>query len=74
MVWILRLGLRGPGLLGRDGLRILDGAMRDKDPRQQQTPSAPSWGPLLFIATLVFVLAFFYWLLIYYGGVSVHHG
>ncbi|MEN8213224.1 MAG: hypothetical protein ABFR19_02575 [Pseudomonadota bacterium] len=33
-----------------------------------------SWGPKLFIATLVAILLFFYWLLIYSGGVTVHHG
>ncbi len=33
-----------------------------------------TWGPRLFIGTLVALLAFFYWLLIYSGGVVVHHG
>lgn len=33
-----------------------------------------AWGPKLFIATLVGLLVFFYWLLIYSGGVVVHHG
>jgi len=31
------------------------------------------WGPKLFIATLVILLAFFWWLLIYSGGVTVQH-
>ncbi|MCU7865500.1 MAG: hypothetical protein KZQ92_16160 [Candidatus Thiodiazotropha sp. (ex Lucinoma borealis)] len=33
-----------------------------------------SWGSKLFIAVLIAILAFFYWLLIYSGGVTVHHG
>ncbi len=33
-----------------------------------------TWGPKLFYGTLVAILAFFYWLLIYSGGVAVHHG
>jgi hypothetical protein len=33
-----------------------------------------SWGSILFFATLIAVLVFFWWLLIYSGGVSVHHG
>ena len=32
------------------------------------------WGPKLFIGVLVAILVFFYWLLIYSGGVTVHHG
>ncbi|MCU7810328.1 MAG: hypothetical protein KZQ77_03715 [Candidatus Thiodiazotropha sp. (ex Notomyrtea botanica)] len=38
-----------------------------------ETKSA-SWGPKLFIAVLLALLAFFYWLLIYSGGVTVYHG
>ena len=33
-----------------------------------------SWGAILFSATLVAVLVFFWWLLIESGGVSGHHG
>ncbi|MEJ1298190.1 MAG: hypothetical protein RPU64_15845 [Candidatus Sedimenticola sp. (ex Thyasira tokunagai)] len=33
-----------------------------------------SWGPKLFFGTLVAILVFFYWLVIYSGGVVVHHG
>jgi len=33
-----------------------------------------SWGPKLFLATLVVVLIFFWWLLIHSGGVSPTHG
>jgi hypothetical protein len=32
------------------------------------------WGKKLFISTLIVLLGFFYWLLIYSGGVTVHHG
>ena len=32
-----------------------------------------SWGPRLFLGALVALLVFFYWLLIYSGGVTVHH-
>lgn len=33
-----------------------------------------NWGPPLFFATLALVLVFFWWLLIYSGGVSGNHG
>ncbi|MCP3868446.1 MAG: hypothetical protein GY703_10185 [Gammaproteobacteria bacterium] len=33
-----------------------------------------TWGPKLFLGALVAILIFFYWLLIYSGGVTVHHG
>lgn len=33
-----------------------------------------NWGPSLFLVTLAVVLVFFWWLLIYSGGVEVHHG
>lgn len=32
------------------------------------------WGARLFIGTLFVVLTFFWWLLIYSGGVAGHHG
>jgi len=32
------------------------------------------WGKKLFVGTLIVLLALFYWLLIYSGGVTVHHG
>ncbi len=32
-----------------------------------------TWGPKLFWITLVLILVFFWWLLIYSGGVEVHH-
>ncbi len=34
----------------------------------------PGWGPKLFLGTLVAVLVFFWWLLIWSGGVGPHHG
>jgi len=40
--------------------------------RSRAVPSG--WGAHLFLGTLLVVLAFFWWLLIYSGGVSVHHG
>jgi hypothetical protein len=42
--------------------------------KEQHSASAKNWGPKLFASVLVGVLAFFYWLLIYSGGVVVHHG
>ncbi len=36
--------------------------------------SENNWGKKLFLGILVVVLGFFYWLLIYSGGVTVHHG
>jgi len=32
-----------------------------------------SWGPKLFVAVLLGALAFFWWLLIYSGGVTLQH-
>jgi len=32
------------------------------------------WGVRLFVGTLFAILVFFWWLLIYSGGVSGHHG
>jgi len=37
-------------------------------------PGTINWGPALFLATLAGVLVFFWWMLIYSGGVEVHHG
>ncbi|WP_456404969.1 hypothetical protein [Thiolapillus sp.] len=33
-----------------------------------------NWGKKLFVGALIILLGFFYWLLIYSGGVAVHHG
>lgn len=41
---------------------------------QQENNEKHNWGPKLFISVLVAILVFFYWLLIYSGGVTVHHG
>ena len=38
------------------------------------TKAEATWGKKLFVVTLVALLGFFYWLLIYSGGVTVHHG
>ncbi len=38
------------------------------------TGEGAGWGRKLFFVTLLAVLGFFYWLLIYSGGVAVHHG
>ncbi|MCU7931910.1 MAG: hypothetical protein KZQ90_14000 [Candidatus Thiodiazotropha sp. (ex Codakia rugifera)] len=46
----------------------------DDDQIKSPEPKSRSWGSKLFIAVLVVILAFFYWLLIYSGGVTVHHG
>ncbi len=50
----------------------------DKKARQSASDTDQSekhnWGPKLFIGVLVAILVFFYWLLIYSGGVTVHHG
>jgi len=32
------------------------------------------WGPWLFAGTLLVILVFFWWLVIYSGGVAVQHG
>ena len=45
----------------------------DNKPEQMGSVGT-SWGPKLFLGVLVAVLLFFYWLLIYSGGVTVHHG
>ncbi len=33
-----------------------------------------NWGAKLFYVTLIAMLVFFWWLLIYSGGVTIHHG
>ena len=42
-----------------------------KDPKARD---GTSWGSKLFLATLFAVLVFFWWFLIYSGGVGGHHG
>jgi hypothetical protein len=46
----------------------------EKESRQPTPAKENNWGPKLFIGVLVAILVFFYWLLIYSGGVTVHHG
>ncbi len=45
----------------------------------EEVKSPPSgeqnnWGKKLFFGTLIALLVFFYWLLIYSGGVTASHG
>ncbi len=52
------------------------------DDRNGNSPNAsagggllkPGWGPKLFVAVLLAILVFFWWLLIWSGGVDPHHG
>ena len=46
---------------------------KDNDGSKQESGEV-TWGPKLFAGVLVAILVFFYWLLIYSGGVTVHHG
>ena len=46
----------------------------DGGERERPEGKRIGWGPKLFFSTLLALLVFFYWLLIYSGGVSVHHG
>ncbi|MCU7815027.1 MAG: hypothetical protein KZQ89_03360 [Candidatus Thiodiazotropha sp. (ex Lucinoma kastoroae)] len=46
----------------------------DDDQIKSPESESRSWGSKLFFAVLIAILAFFYWLLIYSGGVTVHHG
>jgi len=36
--------------------------------------TGPGWGLRLFLLTLVVIAIFFWWLLIWSGGVDPHHG
>ena len=40
---------------------------------EKQTGTETSWGPILFYATLIAVLIFFWWMVIYDHGVSTSH-
>jgi len=42
--------------------------------KDSQTRDKANWGSKLFLATLFAVLVFFWWFLIYSGGVGGHHG
>ena len=48
--------------------------MQQSDERQPAGNGERGWGRRLFFGTLVGVLGFFYWLLIYSGGVAGHAG
>lgn len=47
-----------------------------QDDKTQTTGSqdGSTWGPKLFWGILVLMLVFFWWLLIYSGGVEIQHG
>ncbi|HHH49326.1 MAG TPA: hypothetical protein ENK51_10635 [Gammaproteobacteria bacterium] len=56
----------------KDGMTALGDA---EDKAETPVPDGgATWGPKLFWVTLVLILAFFWWLLIYSGGVEIHHG
>jgi hypothetical protein len=46
----------------------------EREAMQAASKKEQNWGPKLFVGVLVAILVFFYWLLIYSGGVTVHHG
>ncbi|MDH3644850.1 MAG: hypothetical protein OES38_22285 [Gammaproteobacteria bacterium] len=50
----------------------LEDNARERNPGDRRRPAG--WGGKLFVVTLIAVLAFFWWLLIYSGGVAPHHG
>jgi len=52
-------------------MALEDGA-REREPAARH--GITGWGGKLFVVTLLAVLAFFWWLLIYSGGVELHHG
>ena len=45
----------------------------DETGKHTSSQGESTWGPKLFLGTAVAVLAFFWWLLIYSGGVTPHH-
>ena len=49
-------------------------AQRVKECSPIDTRDTSNWGAKLFLGTLLAVLAFFWWLVIYSGGVVGHHG
>jgi len=50
-------------------------ALTEKKNKSAETDQPKhSWGPKLFVSAFIAILVFFYWLLIYSGGVTVHHG
>ena len=57
----------------RQGRQEMSGAEGTRN-ESSGDPRRVPWGPVLFGATLLALLAFFYWLLIYSGGVPAHRG
>ena len=49
-------------------------ALENRQRNPAARPGISGWGSKLFVLTLIVVLAFFWWLLIYSGGVELHHG
>jgi len=46
----------------------------NKPIKESVSHDGASWGPRIFWATLLVLLVFFWWLLIYSHGVETHHG
>ena len=63
------MGYADPVFEGRDMSQECN-----EQPKQVEVSGETSWGPKLFWAALLAILGFFYWLVIYSGGVVVHHG
>ncbi len=53
---------------------IMINSSQSEKAKKNHSTRRRSWGPKLFLATLFAILVFFYWLLIYSGGVTVQHG
>jgi hypothetical protein len=45
----------------------------DETGRRTSSQEETTWGPKLFLGVAVAILTFFWWLLIYSGGVTPHH-
>ncbi len=59
--------------MGLGGI-LLMALTEEKNKSAETDQPKHSWGPKLFVSAFIAILAFFYWLLIYSGGVTVHHG
>ena len=46
---------------------------QDSEIDEESTNDSATWGPLLFYGTLIGVLVFFWWMVIYDHGVSSTH-
>lgn len=64
------------GVMTADVLLKSDKPMREitMTDKNRDEAQKTSWGPKLFLATFVGIMLFFYWVLIYSGGVVVQHG